>query len=126
MKEIKEVKNAKELIGKTISQVIIPEECYEDLWIKFTDDSVVIFKINDITEGFGQTKTIIDINPWGISKTDDELVKLGFISQDEYRQAIRDKEEESRLYWEEQERKRDKEYEELERKKFEELKKKFG
>lgn len=103
-----------ELIGKTITQILLPEESYQELWIKFSDNSFVVFKEEDRTEGFGQERSVIVISDWEKDNTDEEFVKLGFITQNQYELALEEEEkkyEKERVEREEFEKKRIKEYE---------------
>jgi len=47
-----EIKNLKDLNGKTISETKINSGSGE-LWVKFTDNTFAVFVVNDITEPFG-------------------------------------------------------------------------
>jgi hypothetical protein len=103
-----------QLIGKTITQVIMPEGSDSDLWIKFTDDSFVVIQVVDRTQGFGQTQNVIVISDWEKDNTDKELVELGFITRYQYDQAIGDYEkilERDRLRRETENKERIEEYE---------------
>ena len=56
---MKQLFKKEDLIGKTIVDTFIPTESYQDLWLKFNDDSFIVFEIDDITEGFGYQKQIL-------------------------------------------------------------------
>ena len=97
---MKQIKDHKDLVGKTIEQVIYPIETYQDMWIKFTDGSFVVLDREDRTEGFGQTQDVIRIYPWDKDMTNDELVELGLISPQMHTNAVEERErrwEEERL-----------------------------
>jgi len=104
---MKQIKNHKDLVGKTIEQVIYPIETYQDMWIKFTDGSFVVLDREDRTEGFGQTQDVIRIYPWDKDMTNDELVELGLISPQMHTNAV----EERERRWEEERQERAKEEE---------------
>lgn len=89
---MEQIKKVKDLIGKTIAQVIYPKENYEDMWIKFTDSSFVILDIEDRTKGFDQKQEVIRIYPWDKDMTNDELVKLGLISPQMHSNAVEERE----------------------------------
>ena len=89
---MKQIKEHKDLVGKTIAQVIYPKENYQDMWIKFTDGSFVVLDIEDRTEGFGQTQEVVRIYPWDKDMTDDELVELGLISPQMHSNAVDERE----------------------------------
>ena len=102
-----QIKDHKDLIGKTIAQVIYPIETYQDMWIKFTDGSFVILDKEDRTEGFGQTQEVVRIYPWDKDMTSSELVELGLISPQMHTNAV----EERERRWEEERQERAKEEE---------------
>ena len=89
---MKQIKKQKDLVGKTIEQVIYPKESYQDMWIKFTDSSFVILDIEDRTEGFGQTRVVVRIYPWDKDMTNDEFVELGLISPQMHTNAVEERE----------------------------------
>ncbi len=92
-----------ELIGKTISQLL---NSGNDIWIKFTDDSFVIFDTDNYSSGFSYDNDVRVICDDIKDNTSMELVELGLITKIQYEIAL--KEEEDRH---EQERlKRDLEY----------------
>jgi hypothetical protein len=121
-----QILNKKELVGKTISETL---QTSQEFWIKFTDDSFVVLQIINNTEGFGYTNTIIDVSDWIVNTTNNDLVKLGLISQEVYEEACQEEEEE----YERERQKRERElYEQQEleneireRELYEQLKKKF-
>jgi hypothetical protein len=89
---MEQIKEHKDLVGKTIAQVVYPKENYQDMWIRFTDGSFVVLDIEDRTEGFGQTQEVIRIYPWDKDITDDELVKLGLITPQMHTNAVEERE----------------------------------
>jgi hypothetical protein len=88
---MKQIMNKKDLIGKTIKNYY---ESFDDLWIRFTDDSFVIFRCEDKTDGFDQTHYICNIFDYEVDNTYEPLVNLGLISENEYNIAC---EEEDRI-----------------------------
>ena len=106
---MKQIFETKDLIGKTIMQIILPKETYNDTWIKFTDNSFVVFDTEDRTEGFGQERRIQVISDWEKDNTNEELVELGLITKDEYEFAIKQEEIKS------EERQKQRDYEEKKR-----------
>lgn len=83
---MKQLKNAKELIGKTISQIVKTNE----IWIKFDDDSFVVFDKVDKTEGFSYTNIVCDIYEYDKDKTCIELLDLNVITLEEHNDALND------------------------------------
>lgn len=111
---LKQIFNHQELIGKTIEQIIIPKYSYQDLWIKFTDQSFVVLDVNDVTQGFGQQKEIVNISSYTIDNTNKELIELGLITKEQYNSAIIEEEkihEQERLQRDVLEQKRIEDYE---------------
>ena len=95
LKIMKQLFEEKELVGKTIARVLMPKETYQDMWIKFTDNSFAVFDTQDRTEGFGQERRIRVISDWKKDNTNEELVELGLITRSEYELALA---EEDRKY----------------------------
>ncbi len=89
---MKQLFEEKELIGKTIAQVLMPKESYQDMWIKFTDNSFAVFDTEDRTEGFGQERRILVISDWEKDNTNEELVELGLITKAEHKYALEEEE----------------------------------
>ena len=115
---MKQLFEQKDLIGKTIAQVLMPKESYQDMWIKFTDNSFAVFDTEDRTEGFGQEKCIRVISDWKKDNTNEELVELGLITKSQHELALEEKEkrhekERSERYAVEQKRIEDYEREQL-------------
>ncbi len=81
-----------ELIGKTISQILIPETSYQNLFIKFTDNSFVVFEKEDATNGYGYPREIIIISDMKVDNTYPELVELGLVTKKDYECAIQQEE----------------------------------
>jgi len=107
--EMKNITKIKDLRGKTI----VDTKTYcGDLWLKFSDDSFAVLVVNDITESFGYRKEEVNLYQYGKDKTEYTLVKLGLITEQEYKNAC-DEEEKER-------QKRQQEREEKERKRVEE------
>ena len=123
---MKQLINKKELVGKTISEIL---QSSQEFWIKFTDDSFVVLEIINNTEGFGYTSTIIDVSDYIINATNNELVKLGLITQDRYEEACKEEEEEYERERQQRERElyeqQELENEIRERELYKQLKKKF-
>jgi len=90
---MKQLFKQKELIGKTIEQVLMPKETYQDMWIKCTDSSFAVFDTEDRTEGFGQEKLIYVISDCEKDNTNEELVELGFITKSEHKLALEKEDE---------------------------------
>lgn len=89
---MKQIKNKKELIGKTISQIIMPKEHYDDLWIKFTDNSFVVFKVDDISAGFEFSKYVMIMETSTMDMTESEFVELELITPEIHQNAINEQE----------------------------------
>ena len=107
--EMKQITDIEKLKGKTITDAI--QDSY-DLWLKFSDNSFAVLVVNDITEGFGYRKEEVSLDQYGKDKTEYTLVKLGLITEQEYKDACDAEEKESQ--------KREQEREEKERKRVEE------
>ena len=120
---MKQIMNKKDLIGKTIKRYYESNDDF--FWIRFTDDSFVIFRSEDITEGFGQTHHICNIFDYEVDNTYRPLVNLGLISENEYEIACED--EERRFYEKRKQREIENEIQDRERelKLLEELKIKY-
>lgn len=111
-----QIKNLKELKGKNISDVV---SSYGDLYFKFDDNTFAVLIPKDITEGFGYTKTEVNIEDFPIDKTNGSLVDIGIISKEEYLEALEQEEKIEK----EIEEKREKEYQErLKKHELEQLK----
>lgn len=81
---ILEITNLQDLKGKTIADFKLSNG---DLWLKFTDSTLAVLVVNDITEGFGYPRHEVSLRQYGISATDHELVELGIILEKEYLDA---------------------------------------
>jgi hypothetical protein len=90
-----QIKSLINLNGKTI--IDVKKHC-DDLWLKFSDNTFAVLVINDITKGFGQTKTEIDLDEYSRDKTEYILVELGLISKQEYDEAIEQDKLEEEIY----------------------------
>ncbi len=123
---MKQLFEEKELIGKTISMVLMPKESYQDMWIKFTDNSFAVFDTEDRTEGFGQERRIRVISDWEKDNTNEELVELGLITKSQHELAL--EEEEKRYEKERSERDavEQKRIEDYEKEQLAKLKTKYG
>ena len=123
---MKQIFGEKELVGKTIMQIILPKEAYNETWIKFTDNSFVVFDTEDRTEGFGYEKRIRIISEWEKDNTNEELVQLGLITKQEHKLAV----EQEKINSEERQKQRDDEeknrIEKLEKEQLSKLKTKYG
>ena len=89
---MKQIKKEEELVGKTIAQVIMPKEHYDEVWIKFTDRSFVVFDVNDISSGYESSKYLMTIETMDQDHTNEEFVQLGLISPQEYTKALEERE----------------------------------
>lgn len=111
------------LKGKTIATLRVPKDAHQDLWIKFTDGSYVVFHIHDIGTGFNN-HDVIGIREWEPT-TDEELVTLGIITEAERQLRLQREEEE----WQRKLTERDAQYqsqvEALERKQLASLQAKY-
>lgn len=102
---MKQLFEKKELIGKTIKNIHIPEDSYGNVCIRFNDNSFVIFKIEDITRGHGYASDKISINDSTYSSSSHELMEVGLITKEEYTKAVEDQEAEWKKRSEESEKK---------------------
>ncbi len=123
---MKQLFKQEELIGKTIAQVILPKESYQDMWIKFTDNSFVVFDTEDRTEGFGQERNVINISDSKKDNTSEELVQLGLITKSEYELALQEEEIEYQKRCAERDAIEKKRIEDYEKKQLEILNKKYN
>jgi len=120
---MKQIMRKKDLISKTIKRYYQNDDFF---WIRFTDDSFVIFKSEDKTDGFGYPHFICDIFDYEVDNTYEPLVELGLITENEYDMAC---EEEDRISEERRKlREMENEIQETERelKLLEELKMKYN
>lgn len=69
-----QITNTKDLIGKTISKILETE--YDNLWIKFSDNSFCIFSLE------GEEMDKIKINNYLCDETSIELVHLNIVSEE--------------------------------------------
>jgi len=120
---MKQIINENDLIGKTISKVLLSEP---ELWMKFTDGSFAVFDIEDRTEGFGHTKSATVLSDWHKNATNVELVNLDIITLSEHKNAVEEEENRWELSQKEENEKRQSEIEKLEREQYEKLSKKYG
>lgn len=123
---MKQLFEQKELIGKTIAQVLMPKESYQDMWIKFTDNSFAVFDTEDRTEGFGYEKRVRVICEWEKDNTDEELVELGLITKDEHELALEDEDKKYEKERSERDAIEQKRIENLEKEQLAKLKTKYG
>jgi len=86
---MKQLFKAEELVGKTIEKFIFPEHAYDDLWLKFTDNSFVVIYIKNISRGF-EVKELISISDSEVESSSEELVTLGVITEKQYNKAVAD------------------------------------
>ena len=82
---MKQLVKITDLINKTISKTI---KSNDELYIKFMDDSFVVFEINNNTEGFGYDKKSIEISDYIRDNTYHELVELGLITKKDFTDAV--------------------------------------
>jgi hypothetical protein len=105
---MKNITKIKDLRGRTI----VDTKTYcGDLWLKFSDNSFAVLVVNDITEGFGYRKEEVNLYQYGKDKTEYTLVKIGLITEQEYKIACYEEEKENE--------KRQQERQEEERKRIE-------
>lgn len=84
---MKQIIEKNELIGKTISNLVIPNDSYQDMWLAFTDGSFAVFDISNISSGFN-TENVIAISTYTCDNTKKELVELGLITKEQNDLAI--------------------------------------
>lgn len=65
--------------------------------MKFTDDSFVVFYIEDITEGYGYKQECISIKEYSIDNSDSLLLDLELITEKEHRIAVKKDEEDREI-----------------------------
>lgn len=123
---MKQLFKQKELIGKTIEQVLMPKETYQDMWIKFTDSSFAVFDTEDRTEGFGQERCVRIISDCEKDNTNEELVELGFITKAEHKLALEEEDERYEKRRIERDIIEQKRIEDYEIEQLDKLKKKYG
>jgi len=97
--------------GKTIKKLILPDE-NRKMWISFTDNTFIVFNIDNIGGGFSYDRFVIVTDIYTKNSTDEELVELGFITKQEHEDAVKKSNDE----WLEHCRLRDLEDKERERK----------
>jgi len=86
---MKQITSEKYIIGKVIYKVL--SSCSE-LWQMFTDNSFVVFELENQTEGFGYERNKIVISDDIKDFTSYELVKIGLITEKEYELAVKEEE----------------------------------
>jgi len=74
--------------GKTIKKMILPDE-NSRLWISFTDDTFIVFEIDNIGGWFSYDRFIIVTDTYTKNSTNIELVELGFITKKEHEIALK-------------------------------------
>lgn len=121
MNELKQIIKEKDLEGKTITKVYKDDE----LWLRFSDDSFAVLKVNDISEPYGYTRTEVSVEDYFKGKSDYSLVELGLVTEKEYHKACKEREIEFQKSHEESERKRKKRLEEREMKELQRLANKY-
>jgi hypothetical protein len=85
---MKQLFEEKELIGKTISKTLFSGD---ELWIRFIDDSFVLFKSTCESYGFGDYSDYhLKISDYEIDNTFSELFELGLITKKEHDKAVKD------------------------------------
>lgn len=122
---MKQIFKKEELIGKIIKKVYIPEDSYGDVCVRFTDDSFIIFIIENTTVGFGYPSNKISIDESTYGPSSHELVEVGLVSEKEYSKAVEEQENEWKRRSEEAEQKLKKMKEEYELTLLNKLKKKY-
>lgn len=90
---MKQLFKQEELIGKTIAKVLMPKKSYQDIWIKFTDNSFIVFNTEDTTVGFGQERNVYVISDQVKDNTSEELVEIGLITNTQHKLALQEQEE---------------------------------
>lgn len=118
-----EINNITKLKGKTISDLKL---AYDELWLKFTDNTFAVLVVNDITEGFGYARNEVNINQYSKDKTDNTLVDLGLISENEYKEACEQEEIEYQKRQEERENQVKERIKNIELEQLEKLKLKYN
>ena len=119
---INELKKITDLKGKTISDI---QKFDRELWLKFSDNTFVLFVVNDITEGFGYTKYEVNINEYSKNYTNHALLKLNLITKKEYDDACMEMELENKKRIELYVQKQNEEIEKKELEEYNRLKSKF-
>ena len=122
----RQITNKEGLIGKTIEQVIMPKSPYDNMWIKFTDGTFTCIKSDDVTEPYGYTRFNVSIETMECDNTNEELVELKIITQEELDLAEKEKEEEYKRWEKGLESKRKSEEQKRRREEYEKLKNEFG
>ena len=85
---MKQLFESTELIGKTVSEIIMPKNHLGDMWIKFSDDSFVIIKHESYQEGYGSNYDYVGIEDMEQGAENSELLELGLITKKEYDDAL--------------------------------------
>ncbi len=91
-KIMKQLFKEEELTGKTIAQTIMPKESCGYIFIKFTDNSFVVFDSEDNSTGFSNMGYTLVISDYVIDNTDKNLVTLGLITNEQYESALEEEE----------------------------------
>jgi hypothetical protein len=85
---MKQIIKKEDLIGKTIKNILLSEVYYNNSFISFEDGSFVVLSIEDTSSGFQSDKYNIVISDDIVDNTCKELIELGFITNDEYTEAL--------------------------------------
>ena len=120
---MKQILKSKDLVGKTIAQVL--ETDYNEMWIKFDDDSFVVIEpktIND--QGFSSQETI-GIDEYEHDADSHELLELGIISEKEYQHAKHLEKLATKIKQEEYEKERERQMRQVELEQYKKLKTKY-
>ena len=123
---MKQLFEEKELISKTIAQIVMPKNHTGDMWVKFTDNSFVIIKNKSYQEGYGNRYEYVGIEDMKQGANNSELLELKLITKKEYDDALIAEEKKYEQWRIENDERQKKEQEKYEKEQFEKLKTKYG
>ena len=86
---MKQIYNIKEIKDKIIINSMLSQG---ELYQVYSDNSFIVFTIEDVSEGFQHSKEEICINRFEKNKDDETLLKLGIITKQEYNEAVKQEE----------------------------------
>lgn len=105
---MKQLFNFKDMVNKTIKKSCSGYS-ENELWIRFTDDTFIIIRAINRSEGFGQSYEVIEVDEYPADNTEQSLVDLGFITAKEHDYAIEERDKKYELERQQREKEQEEE-----------------